>query len=311
MYDLNNIINKNKFIYIYGKTNTKKTTTVLNFFNDNKNIFEYNYISLQQLKKEEDFKNLLNTQNILSLLNNTLNKKKIIIIDNIDYLQNNDKKIISIIIKYIRKKKIGNNNIIFIGTNNKDKKVLELIDNIDILVNFNIENNNNYDRNIKEIVYEFLNNKNINNYNITSDKTIVSLIYHENIINYINNNLLYYECFLNNMCNGDYYDRISFQKQLWQFNEMTFYIKVLTNYIDYKQTNFSTYKKSEIIFTKILTKYSNEYSNLNFIINLCTRLNCLKEDLYDLLISKKNIFLSKYKNIITNLEILRAIKILK
>ena len=92
---------------------------------------------------------------------------------------------------------------------------------------------------------------------------------------------------------------------------MTFYIKVLTNYINYKKINFNINKNSEIIFTKILTKYSNEYSNLNFIINLCIRLNCLKEDLYNLLILNNTFFLSKYKNIITNLEITRAIKILK
>ena len=313
MYDLNNIINNHRSIYINGKTNTKKTTTVLDFLNNNKELYNYTYVSLQQLKKEEDFKNLLNNQNIMLLLNKNL-KKKVIIIDNIDYLQTTDKKILTYIIKYIKKTKDYNHTFIFIGTNTKDKKVLELMDMISYKLDFNNNNDNLfYDKNIKEIVHDFLNNEKKNIYSI-NDKTIISLIYHENIINYINNNVIYYENFLNNMCIGDYYDRISFQKQLWQFNEMTFYIKVLYNYINYKKKKFdNTNNNSEVIFTKILTKYSNEYSNLNFIISLCNKLNCLKEDLYNILVyeDNKSDFLNKYKHLITNLEKSRAIKILQ
>lgn len=313
MYDLNNIINNHRSIYINGKTNTKKTTTVLDFLNNNKELYNYTYVSLQQLKKEEDFKNLLNNQNIMLLLNKNL-KKKVIIIDNIDYLQTTDKKILTYIIKYIKKTKDYNHTFIFIGTNTKDKKVLELMDMISYKLDFNNNNDNLfYDKNIKEIVHDFLNNEKKNIYSI-NDKTIISLIYHENIINYINNNVIYYENFLNNMCIGDYYDRISFQKQLWQFNEMTFYIKVLHNYINYKKKKFdNTNNNSEVIFTKILTKYSNEYSNLNFIISLCNKLNCLKEDLYNILVyeDNKSDFLNKYKHLITNLEKSRAIKILQ
>tara|TARA_Y100000389_G_scaffold85355_1_gene82071 strand:+ start:378 stop:1319 length:942 start_codon:yes stop_codon:yes gene_type:complete len=313
MYDLNNIINNHRSIYINGKTNTKKTTTVLDFLNNNKELYNYTYVSLQQLKKEEDFKNLLNNQNIMLLLNKNF-KKKVIIIDNIDYLQTTDKKILTYIIKYIKKTKDYNHIFIFIGTNTKDKKVLELMDMISCKLDFDNNNDNLfYDKNIKEIVHDFLNNEKKNIYSI-NDKTIISLIYHENIINYINNNIIYYENFLNNMCIGDYYDRISFQKQLWQFNEMTFYIKVLYNYINYKKNKFdNTNNNSEVIFTKILTKYSNEYSNLNFIISLCNKLNCLKEDLYNILIYEhgKSEFLNKYKHLITNLEKSRAIKILQ
>ena len=312
MYDLNNIINNNNSIYINGKTNTKKTVTILNFLNNNKNTYSYTYVSLQQLKKEDDFKSLLNNQNIMLLLNNNL-KKKIIVIDNIDYLQTTDKKILSYITKYIKKTKNNNYKFIFIGTNCKDKKVIELMNVISCTMDFNKNiKTSYYDKNIKEIVDDFLNNKRENISNI-NDKTIISLIYHENIINYINNDIIYYEKFLNNICIGDYYDRISFQKQLWQFNEMTFYIKVLYNYFNYKNKNFdNTDNNNEIIFTKILTKYSNEYSNLNFIITLCNKLNCMKEDLYNLLVyqDNKNFFLNKYKSMISNLEISRAIKIL-
>ena len=35
--------------------------------------------------------------------------------------------------------------------------------------------------------------------------------------------------------------------------------------------------------TKILTKFSNEYSNLNFIIYVCNKLKCQKEELFNLI----------------------------
>ena len=38
-----------------------------------------------------------------------------------------------------------------------------------------------------------------------------------------------------------------------------------------------------ILFTKILTKFSNEYSNQNFIISICNKLKCQKEQLYNLI----------------------------
>ena len=61
---------------------------------------------------------------------------------------------------------------------------------------------------------------------------------------------------------------------------------------------------SDIIFTKILTKYSNEYSNMNFVINNCNKLNYQKSELIDKL--KKDGRLSG----LTNIEIKRLQKIL-
>lgn len=92
---------------------------------------------------------------------------------------------------------------------------------------------------------------------------------------------------------GDYFDRISFQKQLWIFNEMTYFIKILHNYYLYKKTKIPCKKVPEYRFTKVLTKYSNEYNNNTFIIGLCNKLNCSKKELYYRIVRKNTEELSQ------------------
>lgn len=300
-------IEKYPTIYFEGKTNTGKTTIVLDILK--KNDFDYTYCYLQKLKNENDFINLLNRQNILNLFHKKKKNKRIIVIDNIDYLQNTEKKILTIIIKFLKSKDYIHNHknihFIFIGINNNDKRILELIKIVS--KHIIIHSNNDYDKNIKENVKELVSNKVNIEKQFINDKTIISLCYHENIIYYIKNNLNYYEQFLSNFCNGDYFDRLSFQKQLWQFNEMTFYLKVLYNHYLYKNIEYQKLNK-EIIFTKILTKYSNEYSNMNFINNICYRLNCQKEELYNIFINNSKEL--KHKNLINSIEEKRIIKLL-
>ena len=67
-----------------------------------------------------------------------------------------------------------------------------------------------------------------------TDRTIIGLLWHENIINYIqkeplNISIPFYLKVLDNICFSDYIDRITFQKQIWQFNEMTSLIKTFKN----------------------------------------------------------------------------------
>ena len=109
-----------------------------------------------------------------------------------------------------------------------------------------------------------------------TDRTIVGLLWHENIIDMLNkipNNksFPFYTKILDNICFADYIDRITFQKQIWQFNEMSSLIKTFYNnklfHEEYpKKTKFNP---SEVRFTKVLTKYSTEYNNYLFIQNLC------------------------------------------
>ena len=154
-----------------------------------------------------------------------------------------------------------------------------------------------FQKDVKELILNlFLKESKIENHNISltdNDRTIASLIWHENVIKqvktYDNNFLKVYYDILNNICFSDFIDRVTFQKQIWQFNEMTSLMKTYySNYIFHKSKeekkislkSESILKKQEIIFTKVLTKYSNEYSNTLFISNLCESLMIDKKDLF-------------------------------
>ena len=118
-----------------------------------------------------------------------------------------------------------------------------------------------------------------------TDRTIVALLWHENIVDALSSNSQeisypFYLKILNNICYSDYIDRITFQNQIWQFNEMSSLMKTFHNnklYHDYFPDNKK--KSLEIRFTKVLTKYSTEYNNILFIYNLCQELDMDKKDL--------------------------------
>ena len=132
-----------------------------------------------------------------------------------------------------------------------------------------------------------------------TDRTIVGLLWHENIIDNISKmkkdiSIPFYLKVLDNICLADYIDRITFQKQIWQFNELSSLIKTFKNNKLYHDT-FKKKPKSitgEIRFTKVLTKYSTEYNNAIFIQSLCQQLGMDKKDLFYFFIDLKN----KYEN---------------
>lgn len=122
-----------------------------------------------------------------------------------------------------------------------------------------------------------------------TDRTIVGLLWHENIIDVLGKfdkeeSIQSYLEVLDNICFADYIDRITFQKQIWQFNEMSSLIKTFKNnklyhekFIDKKKQK---YNPTEVRFTKVLTKYSTEYNNSIFIQNLCQELSMDRKDLF-------------------------------
>jgi hypothetical protein len=130
-----------------------------------------------------------------------------------------------------------------------------------------------------------------------TDRTIVGLLWHENIIDVLGKlkkeeSIPFYLTMLDNICFADYIDRITFQKQIWQFNEMSSLIKTFKNNKLYHDT-FSTKKKvkfnpAEVRFTKVLTKYSTEYNNSTFIQNLCQELAMDKNDMFAFFLDLKN-----------------------
>jgi hypothetical protein len=129
-----------------------------------------------------------------------------------------------------------------------------------------------------------------------TDRTIVGLLWHENIIDLLekddkSKSIPLYNELLNNICYADYIDRITFQKQIWGFNEMSSLIKTLyNNYIYHNNIdkNMKNNSLSDIIFTKVLTKYSTEYNNSLFIQNLCLQLGLDCKDLFTFFLELKN-----------------------
>ena len=122
-----------------------------------------------------------------------------------------------------------------------------------------------------------------------TDRTIVALLWHENIVDAIDQSpqpltvkFPFYLNILDNMCFADYMDRITFQNQIWQFNEMSSLIKTFHNNTIYHSTfpeNTNKFYPSEIRFTKVLTKYSTEYNNILFVYNMCQELDMDKKDM--------------------------------
>ena len=292
---MENYLSEKKDIYIIGCSGIGKTRMVKDYFKGNIN-YHLNYLSIQNIFNMNDIYKYTNGS-ILNIMNKT-KKQNIVVIDDIDILNNNEKKILNELIKKLKlykKKETKIFKFIFIGINQYDKKVKELMKLCNVI---HLKDNNEYEKNIQ------LNIKNVIEQKIISfvenEKATQCLMFHENIINHLKKEDMYfYLQFLNNYCNGDYYDRVSFQKQLWIYNEMTYYLKMIHNYYLYIHSNIQIKtQKEEYRFTKVLTKYSNEYNNQKFIIDLCNRLN----------ISRKQLFTMKYE--LSETETLRLQKYL-
>ena len=118
-----------------------------------------------------------------------------------------------------------------------------------------------------------------------TDRTIVSLLFHENIIDAFSDNkeltLSVYTKILSNICFADHIDRITFQLQIWVFNEISSLIKTFaTNRIFHlAHPNIqNSYNPVEVRFPKVLTKYSTEYNNQLFFYSMCQELDMDKKD---------------------------------
>lgn len=121
-----------------------------------------------------------------------------------------------------------------------------------------------------------------------TDRTIVGLLWHENVVDALAKQphqpdaFRFYKDALDNICLADYIDRITFQKQIWQFNEMSSLIKTFYNNKLYHE-RFAMrprFNPSEVRFTKVLTKYSTEYNNMLFIQMMCQKFSMDKKDLF-------------------------------
>jgi hypothetical protein len=185
------------------------------------------------------------------------------------------------------------------------------LDNHTINNLLNISCNNS---NVKSLTYKLFNGDYIIQDHLRiindTDRTTVGLLWHENVIDILGKikkpeSVKVYHNILENICYGDYIDRVTFQKQIWQFNEISSLIKTFySNYIMRKYLNNSNIDKMEIRFTKVLTKYSTEYNNSIFINNLCQELNLDNKDMLGYFCYlKKNEDMNKIENILEYYDI--------
>jgi DNA polymerase III delta prime subunit len=183
------------------------------------------------------------------------------------------------------------NNILTLRKNKPDIFKNEIVENI-----LQIKS---YSDDTKKITNKLINNyytiSEHNNVMNETDRTSVGLLWHENIIDVIDKtdkkiSIPFYINQLENICFADYIDRITFQKQIWQFNEMSSLIKTFKNNKLYHETFIKKqkYNPTEVRFTKVLTKYSTEYNNSLFIQKLCQKLGMDKKDLFGFFIELKN-----------------------
>jgi hypothetical protein len=124
-----------------------------------------------------------------------------------------------------------------------------------------------------------------------NDRTTVALLWHETVVDRLEDlprelALPFYLRLIDNICFADYIDRITFQNQIWIFNEMSTFIKTFHNnylfhrFFEKRPANELEKIRAlkEVRFTKILTKYSTEYSNQLFLYMLCQELDMDKKD---------------------------------
>lgn len=189
------------------------------------------------------------------------------------------------------------------GDLRKINTIYEIYKNKETILNNNIIQNifqmKSYNDDTRKIVqkminapYDMENHLSIMN---ETDRTIIGLLWHENIIDVLGkmkkqDSIPFYLNVLNNICFADYIDRITFQKQIWLFNEMSSLIKTFYNNKIYHETFVKKQKfnPSEVRFTKVLTKYSTEYNNTIFIQNLCLQLGMDKKDIFSFFLHLKN-----------------------
>jgi replication factor C subunit 1 len=254
-------------------------------------------ICIGNYKIDKKIKELMKVCNVVELSNP--NKTQMLsLVENM--LPNLDSGVNNKIIDYVQYDLRKLNNIYNIYVNKPEIFSTNIINNI-----FQIKS---YNDDTKKITYNLLNEyhgvEKHNNIMNETDRTSVGLLWHENIIDNLEKiekatTIPFYIKQLENICFADYIDRITFQKQIWQFNEMSSLIKTMKNNKLYhsciKNLNKDVHVKkskptisNDIRFTKVLTKYSTEYNNSIFIQELCQKMSMDKKDLLGFFMLIKN-----------------------
>jgi Cdc6-like AAA superfamily ATPase len=284
-------ITDNKDVYSMFFNNTQKNALIIDninyylnndksYFNNLIKILKKNkihkfipFIFINTLQEEKKFTELSKLSYCLKI-----NPPSILQLKNIIYKLypkildfENNTLIINNIIQYLDYKFYKFINVDYFYNNNLIE--LKFLTNSNTNTNSTSNTNNN---NIKILTKNLLQYKyNLQDLDIInySDRTSLSLLLHENIIKLFNANLTkneikIYKKILANFIFCDCIDKNIFLYQIWQLNDVTYITKIFYNNFILSQHNLlKNIGQENIIFTKILTKYSSEYNNFNFIFN--------------------------------------------
>ena len=203
----------------------------------------------------------------------------------------NNNCIISNILSYLNNKYYKLNNLKYYYTHN----IIQV--KFDNSYNYSYNSIKNSNTNIKLLTKNFLEySYSLNNLDIINffDRTSLTLLLHENIIKLFSSSLTLqdlkiYKEILKNYIFCDCIDKNIFLYQIWQLNDIVYIIKIyFNNLILHKHKLLKSINLNDIIFTKILTKYSSEYNNYNFIFNSTQKYSLNKKNLFLYIYSKQN-----------------------
>lgn len=177
----------------------------------------------------------------------------------------------------------------------------------------NMFHKKNHNEDTKQITKKLLNNYySINKHSFImneTDRTSIGLLFHENIIDVLSSydkskSIPFYCNILDNICFSDFIDRVTFQKQIWVFNEMSSLVKTFYNHklLHDELKDKKEFNPADVRFTKVLTKYSTEYNNTIFISKLCQELNMDAKDMLSYFSHLRNIYTIEEINEIFNDE---------
>lgn len=146
-----------------------------------------------------------------------------------------------------------------------------------------------------------------------NERTIVALLMHENVVDLLPptpEGAQMYARLLDLMCFSDYIDRVTFQRQVWQFNEMSSLIKaMMVNWHFSKGSINNVAIVGELRFTKMLTKYSSEYNNELFVQRMCQTTGCGRTALMSLVKSDTIAhIIETYEDEISKLDVQRLLR---
>jgi len=204
----------------------------------------------------------------------------------------NNNCIISNILSYLNNKYYKLNNLKYYYTHN----IIQV--KFDNSYNYSYNSIKNSNTNIKLLTKNFLEySYSLNNLDIINffDRTSLTLLLHENIIKLFSSSLTLqdlkiYKEILKNYIFCDCIDKNIFLYQIWQLNDIVYIIKIyFNNLILHKHKLLKSINLNDIIFTKILTKYSSEYNNYNFIFNSTQKYSLNKKNLFLYIYSKNNL----------------------